>query len=162
MGRDGEKLHRWMFDSPEGSLDRDMAAEQHGCCGAVILGRRTFEVGLPHWDGTPYPHPSFVLTHEKRPPMPTATGTFSFVDDGIESAIRHAKAAAGGKDVLVMGGATARQFLKAGLADELMLQLMPFLLGTGVSLFKGAMRGEWTVKRSVQSPFATHLLLARA
>lgn len=162
MGRGGEQLHDWMFQSAEGSVDRAMAAEQTARVGAVILGRRTFDLGVPHWDGTPYPAPSFVLTHEPREPMPTQTGKFSFVDNGIESALRQAKAAAGGKDVIVMGGATASQYLRVGLVDEMMLQLVPITLGGGPRLFAESGVSGWTVKRAEQTPFVTHLHLFRA
>lgn len=162
MGRGGEGLHDWMFQSPEGSVDRAMAAEQTARVGAVILGRRTFDLGLPHWDGTPYPAASFVLTHQPREPMPTQTGTFTFVGDGIESAVRQAKAAAGAKDIIVMGGETAAQYLRAGLVDEMMLQLVPITLGGGPRLFAESGVSGWTVKRAEQTPFVTHLHLVRA
>lgn len=162
MGRGGESLHDWMFRSAEGSVDREMAAEQTGRVGAVILGRRTFDLGVPHWDGTPYPVPSFVLTHKPREPMPTQTGTFSFVGDGIDSALRQAKAAAGGKDIIVMGGETAAQYLRAGLVEEMMLQLVPITLGGGPRLFAESGASDWKVKRAEQTPFVTHLHLVRA
>lgn len=162
MGRAGESLHDWMFQSAEGSVDREMAAEQTGRVGAVILGRRTFDLGLPHWDGTPYPAPSFVLTHSTRAPMPTQTGTFMFVNDGIDSALRQAKAVAAGKDIIVMGGDTAAQYLRAGLIDEMMLQLVPITLGGGPRLFAVSGVSGWTVKRVEQTPFVTHLHLVRS
>lgn len=161
MGTGGESLHSWMFDSPEGSVDREMAAEQTGRVGAVILGRRTFELGLPHWQDTPYPAPSYVLTHEARGEMAMKSARFTFVNDGIDSALRQAKAVAGELDVVVMGGETAAQYLGAGLVDEMMLQIVPITLGGGTRLFDGAGTSGWTVQRNIQTDFATHLLLAR-
>jgi dihydrofolate reductase len=130
MGAGGERLHDWMFKSEDGA-DAEMAREQMARPGAIVLGKRTFDVGLEPWGDTPYPAPCFVLTHEKRAPLKMKGGTFTFVNDGIESAVRQAKAVAGGKDVIVMGGKTAQQCLKAGLVDEIVLQLVPVLMGRG-------------------------------
>ena len=99
MGKGGERLHHWMFnDSPERGVDPEMAKEMLGVAGAVILGRRTFDVGLKPWDDTPFPVPCFVLTHERREPLAMKSGAFTFVADGIVSALDQARAVAGGKD----------------------------------------------------------------
>jgi dihydrofolate reductase len=163
MGKGGERLHYWMFnDSPERGVDPEMAREMFDVAGAVILGRRTFDVGLKPWGDTPYPVPCFVLTHERRAPLAMNSGTFTFVTDGIVSALDQAKAAAGGKDVIVMGANSAQQYLKAGLADELVLQLAPVLLGAGTRLFDhiGATQIELTQSRLIGSPFVTHMKFA--
>jgi dihydrofolate reductase len=133
MGEGGERLHEWLF--AEGS-DGDAAFAAP--VGAVVLGRRTFDLGLRFWQDTPFPVPSFVLTHEERPPLPMKSAAFTFVTDGPKSAIGRARAAAGDKDVLVMAAAEAAQHvLRAGLVDEIRLQLVPVLLGAGTRLLDG-------------------------
>jgi dihydrofolate reductase len=110
--------------------------------GAVVMGRNAFAMAQdPDWFAGNYEYqvPIFVLTHEvpKRHPKETAQLTFTFLPDGIESAIRQAKAAAGEKDVTVIGGAsTIQQCLNAGLVDELDVIVMPVLLGSGLRLFE--------------------------
>ena len=160
MGRGGERLHEWIFnDSPERGADPEMAKEMFDVVGAVILGRRTFDVGLKPWGDTPFPVPCFVLTHRPREPLAMKSGTFTFVADGIVSALDQARAAAGGKDIIVMGANAAQQYLKAGLADTLVLQLAPVLLGAGTRLFDhlGADHIELTRTRLIGSPFVTHM-----
>jgi len=110
--------------------------------GAVVMGWNAYamaEDSDSYAGNYEFQVPIFVLTHEvpKRLPMETGTLTFTFVMDGIESAIRRAKAAAADKDVAVIGGAsTAQQCIKAGLADELHIDVMPVLLGDGLRLFE--------------------------
>ena len=136
MGIGGDRLHRWMFHAgPENSIDLGMARELLAKVGAVILGKRTFDVGLQHWRDTPYPAPSFVLTHEKRDNLIMKSATFTFVSEGINSALEQAKAAAARKVVIVMGASVAQQLLDEGLADEIYIQLVPVLLGKGSRLF---------------------------
>ena len=162
MGEGGMKLHEWLFeDAPEGSdgIDARMAKEAFAAVGAAVMGKRTFEVGLPQWEDTPYPVPSFVLTRESRLPLPQKSASFTFVTDGIASAIAKAKTAAGAKDVVVMGANAAQQCLAAGLADELVIQLVPILLGNGTRLFEHVANApiELEQEHVVQSPFVTHL-----
>ena len=162
MGEGGMKLHDWLFhDAPEGSdgIDARMAKEAFAAAGATVMGKRTFEVGLPQWEDTPYPVPSFVLTREARPSLPQKSASFMFVTDGIASAISQAKAAAGAKDVVVMGANAAQQTLIAGLADELVIQLVPVLLGDGTQLFGPLANPPVELEQMsvVQSPFVTHL-----
>lgn len=110
--------------------------------GAVVMGRNSFAMSEDPdsiADNYEYQVPIFVLTHEppKRKPKENDRLTFTFVTDGIESAIAQAKAAAGDRDVNIIGAAsTARQALKAGLADELHIDIMPVLLGGGLRLFE--------------------------
>jgi dihydrofolate reductase len=171
MGAGGERLHAWFpFYDPEqestagvpaaGEADARMVRELFAATGAVVLGKRTFDLGLEPWGGTPFPVPCFVLTHEARDDLVTNTGTFAFVTDDIERAVRRAQAAAGDKDVLVMGGPTvARQAVRAGLVDELRLHLVPMLFGAGTRLFDdlGTKHIELEPTEVVASPAATHL-----
>lgn len=158
MGRGGERLHDWLFKSPS-EIDAEKAREISQRVGAAIVGRRTFDVGVGPWEDTHYPVPSFVLTHEKRQPLAMKSGTFTFVTDGIESALSRARVAAGDKDIVVMGADAARQYVAAGLADEIIIQLAPVLMGKGTRLldqFEGR-QIELTQFSAVQSPSVTHL-----
>lgn len=170
MGAGGERLHAWMpfyagggapAEPPVGSdVDARMIEEMIAATGAVVLGKRTFDLGLEPWGGTPFPVPCFVLTHEAREDLVTATGTFVFVTDGITQAVRRAQAAAGGKDVLVMGGPTiAQEAVRAGLVDEIRLHVVPVLFGAGIRLFDdlGTRQIELEPIEVVASPGATHL-----
>ena len=132
MGNGGEALHEWMGSSDP--VDVEAVRAQHARPGAVILGRTTYDLGRRHWGGTPYPVPSFVLTHREAAPDPG----FTYVRSGIEDALAQAREAAAGRDIVVMGAATARQYLAAGLVDELALQIVPVLLGAGARLFDQA------------------------
>ena len=138
MGIGGDRLHEWMFpdDKQMAPADAAEAAASVEAFGAVIVGRRTFDLGFVHWnDDTPYPAPSFVLTHNPRPDLPTKSASFRFVTDGVESVVRQAKEAAGSKDVIVMGAEAAQQILRAGLADALQIQVISVLLAGGTRLF---------------------------
>lgn len=132
MGDGGEGLHAWMgSDDP---VDVEAKRAQAERPGAVILGRTTYDLGRRHWGGTPYPVPSFVLTHRKAEP----DAGFTFIETGIGAALEQARSAAGDGDIVVMGADSARQFLAAGLVEELALQIVPLLLGSGERLFDGA------------------------
>lgn len=160
MGIGGDRLHQWMFHAgPDNSIDLGMARELLAKVGAVILGKRTFDVGLQHWGDTPYPAPSFVLTHEKRDSLIMKSAAFTFVSEGINSALEQAKAAAARKVVIVMGASVAQQLLNEGLADEIYIQLVPVLLGKGSRLFDhiGSTPIELACDRAVNSPHITHL-----
>jgi dihydrofolate reductase len=171
MGAGGERLHEWFpFYDPEqestagvpaaGEADARMVRELFAATGAVVLGKRTFDLGLEPWGGTPFPVPCFVLTHEARDDLVTATGTFAFVTDGVESAVHRAQAAAGDKDVLVMGGPTAaQQAVRAGLVDEIAIHMVPVLLGAGSRLFEHLAPEAVELERIelIASPQATHL-----
>ena len=137
MGIGGEALHNWMFGAKQ-PADEPFIARQHGDWGATVIGRRTFDLGYEdHWGDTPYPAPCFVVTHRANEPVQARSGTFTFVTGGIESALDRAKAAAVGRDVIVMGGETAREVLALGVADRLELQVVPILLHGGAALFDG-------------------------
>ena len=142
MGVGGEQLHDWMFTGVT-PADRAVIEGVRAGTGAVVLGRRTFDVGLEHWDDVPYPAPSFVVTHRPRPDLPQASGTFSFVT-GVEAAVERAKAVAGERTVTVMGADVQRQAMAAGLVDEVVISLVPVLLGAGAKLFDGLAPATFT------------------
>jgi dihydrofolate reductase len=172
MGVGGERLHAWMpfYDAEQAptaaapaasEVDARMVQELFAAAsGAVVLGKRTFDLGLEPWGGTPFPAPCFVLTHEARDDLVTASGTFAFVTDGVESAVHRAQAAAGDKNVLVMGGPTvAQQAVRAGLVDEISLHIVPVLFGAGSRLFDHLAPEAIELERIelIASPQATHL-----
>ncbi|WP_406007634.1 dihydrofolate reductase family protein [Streptomyces sp. NBC_00637] len=138
MGVGGERLHEWMAgEGPDGGVDVGVREEVDARVGAVVIGRRTFELGLGPWGGTPWPGvPSFVVTHRIREDLPGDNGG-TFVFDELSAAARRAKEAAGDKDVLVLGAEVARQLLGAGLLDEVHIHLVPLLMGRGTPLFAG-------------------------
>lgn len=140
-----DELHRWMFETPDENSDEVAAIIQSG---AFIMGRNMFGPVRGEWEGDwrgwwgeepPYHAPVFVLTHYPREPLPMAGGTtFTFVTDGVESAMAQAREAAGDQTVAVAGGAaTINQFLAAGLIDELRVHIAPVILGAGERLFDG-------------------------
>jgi dihydrofolate reductase len=134
MGEGGEALHDWMFDSEHPDPEADLFTN----AGAVIIGGRTFDLGDSHWgENPPYHMPCFILYSEPRETITKEGGTtYTFVTDGIESALTQAQAAAGDKDIVIMGGANAaQQFINAGLVDELHIHLAHMLLGGGTRLF---------------------------
>jgi len=139
LGPGGEQLHAWTSDTAY--LDRAVAD-----LGAVIAGRVTYDTSLPGW-GTDGPsgdarRPVFVVTHQAPPSSPEG-GVYRFVTDGIESALRQARTAAGDKIVCVMGGADlGRQYIAAGLVDELSIHLVPVLFGSGTPMFEGLNLGH--------------------
>ena len=126
------------------------------------MGRRMFDPGEELWEDNPVFHaPVFVLSHEPREKVVKQGGTtYTFVTDGIESALEQAKAAAGNKDIMVAGGARAiQQYLKAGLLDEIHLTLVPVLLGEGIRLFEsiGTKLIELEKISVIDDPGVTHL-----
>jgi dihydrofolate reductase len=128
--------------------------------GAIVVGKRMFDNAHGWGDVPPFHMPVFVLTHTAREPLAKSDTTFTFVTDGIESAVEQAKAAAGEKNVGIGGGAnTAQQALKAGLVDEVQLNVAPVLLGGGVRLFEGLGPddAEFELVRVIEGPRATHL-----
>jgi dihydrofolate reductase len=140
---DGEGSVAALYPDLEALRDTQPLQESIQNTGAVIMGRNSYAMAEdPDWFAGNYEYqvPIFVLTHQppQRHPRETDQLTFTFVTDGIESAVRQAGAVAGEKDVTVIGAAsTAQQFLKAGIADELHLDIMPVLLGNGLRAFEG-------------------------
>jgi len=186
LGVGGENLHQWFFptrvfqtmignaDGATG-VDNDFAERGFAGVGAWILGRNMFAPSRGAWtddqwkgwwgDNPPYHVPVFILTHHARPPLTMAGGTtFHFVTGGIHDALALARDAAGGKDVRVGGGvATVRQYLQAGLIDELHVAISPVVLGGGESLFAGLdlVQLGYKVSEHVTTPAATHVVLTR-
>jgi len=187
LGRNGAELHGWFlttrpFQSMHGpsaqgttGLDDDFARRGAENLGAWIMGRNMFGPVRGPWpderwrgwwgENPPYHVPVFVLTHHARRPLEMEGGTtFHFVTGGIEEALGRARQAAGSADIRVGGGAaTIRQYLRAGLIDELHLAVSPVLLGSGESLLGGLdLRAlGYRVTEHVASPAATHVLLQR-
>ena len=181
LGEEGERLHDWAIplkffremhgeSGGETGTNDDVLRENHENLGATIMGRNMFGGGPGPWgdgswkgwwgDNPPYHTAVFVLTHHAREPLEMDGGTtFFFVTDGIESAFRRAKEAAGGKDVLVAGGAdVAQQYLAAGLVDEMELHVVPLLLGGGARLLDNVGSDvKFEQIRSLGSPGVTHL-----
>jgi len=186
LGVGGERMMEWFFPTRtfqqlsgdargETGVDNAMAERGMAGMGAWILGRNMFGPIRGPWpdeewkgwwgDEPPYHVPTFVLTHHARPPITMKGGTtFHFVTDGIESALAQAKQAAGGKDVRIGGGAaTIRQYLNAGLVDEMVLAQGSAFLGSGESIFEGvdlhALGYECTER--IAGERATHLVVNR-
>jgi dihydrofolate reductase len=187
LGIGGMRLHEWAFPLaawraplglPGGEVNEStrVIEESQANIGATLMGRNMFgghpgpwDVEKP-WNGwwganPPFRHAVFVLTHHTRAPLEMEGGTsFTFVDGGLEAALEMARRAAAGKDVSLAGGANvARQYLAAGLVDEMEINLAPTLLGAGERLFDGLgddLHGLELV-RTVAAPKATHLKFAR-
>ena len=166
LGEGGERLHYWVFGGPW-TYDAESRGEPTGedaawlaevitKVGAVVSGRWTYEAAR-HWgDENPWGLPVFIVTH--RPEEEPESGAFTFVS-GVEEAVARAKAAAGDKDVHVMGGADViRQALDAGLVDELTIIVAPVMLGGGKRLFEGFTSSLDLEHMGVrQSPLATFI-----
>lgn len=169
---DVDPLHAWLyplkaFREPHGeeggTTDRDseILDEAMKRSGAVIVGRRMYDLAGGWGDSPPFHKPVFVLTHEALEPLAKADGTtFTFVTNGVESAMNQAREAAGGRDISIGGGAkTVQQFLAAGLVDEIQLHVVPILLGDGIRLFEDVDWGplKLDATRVVESATVTHL-----
>jgi dihydrofolate reductase len=151
LGEGGEAIFAWMMapqpetPAPDGTRPLSEAwDEQVGnrldSTGAVIMGKRMFEIidnpnGWVAPDGTAFPWPVFVLTHEERAPETKGITRFTYVNDGPESALELARAVAGDKNIGIAGGNTCQQFIAAGLVDEIKVNVVPVFLGGGVRLF---------------------------
>ena len=173
MGDGGVGMHEWLFKTAtflerigakggEASPDDALVRRVFDRAGAYVMGRRMFDEGEVGWpENAPFRAPVFVLTHSAREPWVRPGGTtFFFVTDGIASALRQAKAAAGGRDVRISGGAaTIRQFIEAGLVEELTLHIAPVLLGTGVRLLEQLGPGQLKLEQAEvsHSPLVTHV-----
>jgi dihydrofolate reductase len=179
IGEGGMRLHQWAFATDAWREQQGLAGGKRGAdaevieevvqgIGAYIMGRKMFGGGAGPWDEAwkgwwgedpPYHTPVFVLTHHPREPLPMEGGTtFNFVTDGIESALEQARAAAGGQDVAIAGGASAvRQYLAAGLLDELYLHIVPVILGAGERLLEDVGDPRLEPVKVVASPAVTHV-----
>jgi len=179
LGEGGEQLHEWLFRlagfraqhglaGGEENADSGAYAWQSGA-GAVVMGRRMFSGGAGPWENDPnaggwwgeeppFHVPVFVLTKHPRERVELQGGTsFTFVTDGIESALERAREAAGVRHVQLAGGANVvQQYLRAGLVDELRIHIAPLFLGDGVRLF-GDGGPDLELVEVIDSPSATHL-----
>src|SRR5918992_1109871 len=180
LGVGGERLHDWVvalraWREPHGLEGGELNAssrvveESLANVGAEIMGRGKFGGGPGPWgddlwtgwwgEEPPFHMPVFVLTHHGREPLTLSDTTFTFVTEGIESALDQARRAAAGKDVVIGGGASViNQYLAAGLVDELELHIVPLVLGGGARLFEGLgaqLRLEQV--RAIEAPGVTHL-----
>jgi dihydrofolate reductase len=160
LGEGGERLHEWAFGEDE--RKREYMSTAVSRLGAIIAGRTTYDDAIGGWgaDGPTGPArcPLFVVTHEPPAEVP-ADGVYSFVTDGIESALEQARAVAGDRDVAIMGGANlGQQYLAAGLVDEIGIHLAPVLLGGGTLLFEH-LDGQTQLEpiEVIDTPDATHL-----
>jgi dihydrofolate reductase len=155
----GHEEHRHPLFRPEPGVNREEVDRMFAESGAFIFGRRTYEIANG-WGGS-HPvngAPTFVLTHQPPEDYPRGPSNLTFVTDGIESAIRQARAVARGKDIKLGGGSPGKQALAAGLCDEILVHLAPCLVGGGVRLFDALPDGIRLDKISVtDGPFATHL-----
>jgi dihydrofolate reductase len=188
LGVGGERLHEWLVHTPtftgthgsaagsgSSDVDEEFAARAMANLGAWIMGRNMFgpirgpwpDESWRGWWGKnpPYHTPVFVLTHHERPPLEMEGGTvFHFVTDGFEVALERARAVAGAKDIRIGGGAdTIRQYLKAGLVDEMHIAVSPTLLGAGESLLEGIDLSAlgYTCTAWVPSSKAAHYTIAK-
>jgi dihydrofolate reductase len=180
LGERGEELHEWVLKlaawrKPHGREGGEVNAstpifeEATASIGATIMGRGMFGGGPGPWgDGPwqgwwgeepPFHHPVFVLTNHEREPLALKGTTFTFVTDGIESALAQATEAAGGGDVAIGGGAEAiQQYLAAGLVDEMLLNVVPVLLGDGARLFENLDADlDFEQVEAVDAPGVAHL-----
>jgi dihydrofolate reductase len=185
LGVGGERLHEWIFATEFGrrmigesggttGVDQDFLLQGDKGIGATIMGRNMFGPVRGPWpdeswrgwwgEEPPYHHPVFVLTDHPRPPLRMTGTTFTFVTDGISAALEQAVAAADGADVRLGGGAaTVRQYLRAGLVDELHVAIVPVLLGSGERLFEDLPAAPGLVCAEVAaSPAVAHVRLVRA
>jgi dihydrofolate reductase len=162
MGRGGEDLHEWMFDSRSADEVQQFQTDHFSTIGAVIIGRRMADLGIGPWGDEPAFHaPVFVVTHRPAETIDKKGGTsYIFVTGGIEEALRRARDAAGSQDILVGGGGDiARQYLRAGAVQELRLHLVPVLLGAGTPLFDAETAPTVRLRpvTAVGAPLVTHL-----
>jgi dihydrofolate reductase len=178
LGEGGEGLHEWVFgtdswrsqhglEGGERNADSEVIEEVVENVGAYIMGRGMF-AGAGEWDPSwkgwwgdnpPYHVPVFVLTHHQREPLEMEGGTtFTFVNDGVGSALDQARSAAGEKDIAIAGGADViQQYLAAGLLDELYLHIVPVLLGGGRRLLENAGDPKLDPIEVIASPGVTHV-----
>jgi dihydrofolate reductase len=181
LGEGGMQLHEWAFaleawrrphgrEGGEVNASTEVVERSLRNVGATVMGRNMFggdgAWGDDPWDGwwgddPPFHMPVFIVTHHARPPVGKDGGTtFTFVTDGIESALEQAREAAGGKDVALGGGANvAQQYLAAGLIDEMQIHLVPVLLGSGARLLENLPVAEIGLECTdvVEAPGVTHL-----
>ncbi|HMB91112.1 MAG TPA: dihydrofolate reductase family protein [Rhodothermales bacterium] len=173
MGDKGPTIHQWMYQQKafwdfqgqeggnEDGADNALLEQTFRRAGAYIMGKRMFEEGEVHWPEDLYKAPVYVLTHEEREPwIQEGSTVFYFVNDGIESTLEQARAAANGKDIRIQGGASVlRQYLNAGLVDEFTVHIAPVILGDGIRLFDNLDHSRFSVEivDVVNSKAVTHM-----
>jgi dihydrofolate reductase len=173
LGEGGQGLHQWLYDlssfherhGQAGGVqnqDAEILDEAFRSVGACLMGRRMFDFAEQAWGANPPFHvPVFVLTHRAQEKLVKDGGTtFTFVSDGIDSALAQARTAAGEQDIALAGGADIiQQYLKAGLVDEIQVHVIPLLLGAGTRLFDHIGAGPRALEplRVIASPGVTHL-----
>jgi dihydrofolate reductase len=181
LGENGMLLHEWVFplrtfreqhggEGGEVGPDDELLARNLAPVGATVMGRRMFSGGEGPWgsdpnaggwwgDDPPFRTSVFVVTHHAREPLSFENGTvFTFVTDGVESAVALAREAASGKDVRVSGGASvATQAFDLGLLDRIDLHVAPLMLGGGARLFDGARMRKLELIEASSSPRVAHL-----
>lgn len=163
-------LHDWIFEGSDdhtgdaplhsaSGVNRQVMDEVWGSLGAVIIGRRTFDLGEAPWGPEPPFHcPAFVVTHRPQETLRKGETTFTFVTDGLESAIRQAKSVAGDRVIAILGGQTARQCLEIGAIDAIHLHVIPIVLGDGVRLIDHLGRHvKLEQTRLIDTPGVTHI-----
>jgi dihydrofolate reductase len=158
LGDDGERLHDWAFQDEEG---KEMLEHEIARLGAVICGRRTYDMSIQYW-GADGPTgsarvPLFVLSHGVPDDVPDG-GVYTFVDD-LQAALARARETAGDKNISVMGADIGRQFVNAGAIDEISMHVVPVLFGSGTPLFGEGVNEHVTLEfvGVGESPHATHL-----
>jgi dihydrofolate reductase len=168
LGIGGEAIHAWVLDEPRSPVDEEVLAHSFEQTGAVVLGRRLYdivdgpngwndEVGYGHDQNQSIAPPCYVVTHQP-PAQVRLASRFRFVTGGVAAAVDQARAAAGDKDVVIMGGANViDQCLAEGLADELRIHLSPLLLGGGTRLFDRIGPTTLLPREVIESPRAAHL-----
>ena len=172
LGEGGERLFAWYFSGDTdyrlpgtemvfrvSSASAELLREAHGTMGAFVTGRRTFDI-TNGWGGRPpLGVPTFVVTHTVPEEWVYEGSPFTFVTDGVESAVEQARAVAGDKNVAVGAASIAQQCIRAGLLDEIHVDLVPVLLGGGVRLFEhlGPEPIELESTRVIEAPGVTHL-----
>jgi dihydrofolate reductase len=181
LGEGGDRLHEWGvklaswrerhgLDGGDTGPDDEVTKESIARAGAFLMGRKMFSGGAGPWEDDPNPDgwwgeeppfgaPVFILTHHAREPVEKQGGTtFTFITDGIESALEQARSAAGDKDVQIAGGAdVVQQYLNAGLVDDFQVHVVPIFLGDGVRLLDVGAQQNLELTRVVDSPAVTHL-----
>ena len=162
---DPGRLNDWIFKGTDGDGASDVNrqvlddARSPDALGAVVMGRRIFEVGQEPWGPEPPFHcPVFVVTHRAHETLTKADTTFTFVTDGLESALRQAKSVAGDSIVMIMGANTARQYLELGSIDVIQLHVIPIVFGEGVRLIDHlGSHVELEQTRLIDCPGVTHI-----
>jgi len=137
LGDGGEQLHQWMFAGKSSAQSRHYELDRFATTGALVMGRTMLDVGIGPWGDDPvYRAPVFVVTHRaERPVVKQGGTTYTFVTDGPDAALDHARAAAGEQDICLAGGRASSSTTSAQVVDELRLHIVPVLLGGGTPLF---------------------------